>query len=366
MPTYHFAYECKACRLRRHCRWLWYAVDVELAQMADYQAEKLVVLDYYTAFDSAHPDALLDCTAQVTTPDWHWRGFHPFNEQMGAEAVVGQFWRPFRHSFTRLQRRMDVFMAGRNQIDDFQSVWVVSMGHLMGLFDAPWLGIAPTGKLAFLRYCEFNRIENGRITETAFYFDIPHVMMQAGLTPFPPQTAAHLIQPGPMTHDGLLYGPHPETEATETLRAINAMGADLGNWNLGLPLEEELSRTWHDDMLWWGPAGIGSTYTIPRYANQHAGPFRASFTNRAFKGHVCKIAEGHYGGFFGWPNFTARPTGGFMGMPATDKHGEFRVIDIYRRAGDKLAENWIFIDLLHFWQSQGLDVLGRMVQAPRT
>ena len=46
-----------------------------------------------------------------------------------------------------------------------------------------------------------------------------------------------------------------------------------------------------------------------------------------------------------------------MGMPATGKVGEFRVIDIYRRSGDKLAENWIFIDLLHFWKQQGVDVL---------
>jgi hypothetical protein len=30
---------------------------------------------------------------------------------------------------------MDIFMAGKNEIDGFESVWVVSMGHLMGLFD---------------------------------------------------------------------------------------------------------------------------------------------------------------------------------------------------------------------------------------
>ena len=46
-----------------------------------------------------------------------------------------------------------------------------------------------------------------------------------------------------------------------------------------------------------------------------------------------------------------------MGFPATNKVGEFRVIDIYRRSQNKLAENWIFIDLLHFWKQQGLDIL---------
>jgi hypothetical protein len=37
-----------------------------------------------------------------------------------------------------------------------------------------------------------------------------------------------------------------------------------------------------------------------------------------------------------------------------------RVVDIYRRDGDKLAENWVFIDLLHWLSMQGLELLGRM------
>ena len=50
-----------------------------------------------------------------------------------------------------------------------------------------------------------------------------------------------------------------------------------------------------------------------------------------------------------------------MGMPATQKKGDMRVIDMYRRDGDKLSENWVFIDLLHFWKSQGVDILERAV-----
>jgi hypothetical protein len=70
------------------------------------------------------------------------------------------------------------------------------MGHLMGLFDQEWLGMPPTGKIACLRYCEFNKVENGKIVETAMFFDIPHVMYQVGLNPFPNQNGVHLIQPG--------------------------------------------------------------------------------------------------------------------------------------------------------------------------
>lgn len=332
----------------------------------NFQAEKRVVRACYDALDGAEADDIGGALAQFYAPDCLWRGFHPFGELTGPDSVAARFWQPLRSSLTRLQRRMDIFMAGANELDGDQSKWVVSMGHLMGLFDQPWLGIAPTGKMVMLRYAEFNRVENGRITEVAMYFDIPHLMMQAGLQPFPPQTAAHMVQPGPLTHDGLMFDDQPEEEGRKTLATINAMIGDLGTWQLGLPLEEELARTWTDDMIWWGPAGIGATYTIARYARQHSAPFRAAFTDRSKTKHLCRMAEGAYGGFFGWPNFTARHTGGFMGMPAGDTPGEMRVIDIYRREGDKLAENWIFIDLLHFWKTQGVDILARMATVPRT
>ena len=334
--------------------------------MPVFQEEKKLVQQFYKELDSADPDRIADVMSEFVAPDALWRGFHPFNEMTSPKDVATGFWKPLRQSLTCMQRRLDIFMAGYNEIDGFKSVWVVSMGHLMGLFDQPWLGIAPTGKVAFLRYCEFNKVENGKITETSMYFDIPHLMMQAGLQPFPPQTAAHLVQPGPMTHDGLMFDPQPKEEGETTLAAINAMIGDLGTWQSGLPLEEELARTWNDDMIWWGPAGIGSSYTIERYAKQHSGPFRAAFTERSSTGHICRLAEGHFGGFFGWPNFTAVHTGGFMGMPASEKRGEMRVIDIYRRSGDKLSENWVFIDLLHFWKGLGVDILERMQKVPRT
>ena len=325
----------------------------------DIQAAKAVVLDFYQRLDTANPDALGGVIQDHTADNYLWRGYHPFHEQTSATQVARLFWQPLRNSLKHLQRRQDVFMAGQNEIDGFSSVWVVSMGHLMGLFDEPWLGIRPTGKIAMLRYCEFNKVENGKITETAMFFDIPHLMVQAGLQPFPPQTAAQMVQPGPMTHTGLMFNEQEPTEGETTLAAINHMINALGDWDHELSLEDELRLSWHEDMTWWGPTGIGATYTIPRYAQQHSGPFRAAFKDRAFNGHVCRMAEGEFGGFFGWPNLTLEPLGGFMGMPATGKSGDMRVIDIYRRDGDKLAENWVFIDLLHFWKQQGVDILAR-------
>jgi ketosteroid isomerase-like protein len=327
--------------------------------MSDFQFEKQVVRDFYRALDQADPAGIPSVMEEFCAPDLLWRGFHPFNEIRGAAEAGRIFWQPLRENLTRLQRRVDIFFAGANRFDAPGGTWVCSMGQLMGLHDGPWLGIRPTRKMAFLRYCAFHRVEGGRIAETAMYFDIPQLMLQAGLQPFPVQTGAELVQPGPQTHGGLLFEAQPAEEGEKTLAAIEAMISDLGQWDSGLSLEEELAQTWNDDMIWWGPTGIGATYTIGRYAEQHSGPFRAAFADRSKTNHICRMAEGHYGGFFGWPNFTARHTGGFMGMPAGETRGEFRVIDIYRRGGEKLSENWIFIDLLHFWKTQGVDILKR-------
>ena len=328
--------------------------------MLDFQSEKRIVKDYYQALDAADDVGITDVLLKFTAKDYIWRAFHPFNIQTEAKSVSSIFWKPFRNSVRHLQRRMDVFFAGKNFIDDGESVWVCSMGHLMGLFDNPWLGIQPTGKLVMLRYAEFHKIENGKIAETAFYFDIPHLMIQAGYEPFKSPTAMHLVQPGPTTHDALLFKDAPASEGQKTMDVMHAMISDLGTWQSGLPLEEELARTWHNDMSWWGPAGIGATYTIERYAKQHSGPFRGAFTERSGTGHIARIAEGHYSGFFGWPNFVAKPSAGFMGLPPSNKLCEFRVIDIYRREGEKLKENWVFIDMLHFFKQQDVDILANL------
>ena len=57
---------------------------------------------------------------------------------------------------------------------------------------------------------------------------------------------------------------------------------------------------------------------------------------------------------------------GFLGLPGSDTRTEMRVVDIYRREGDKLAENWIFIDLLHYLLLLGVDVLERCRTISRT
>ncbi|MFK7835644.1 MAG: nuclear transport factor 2 family protein [Sulfitobacter sp.] len=332
--------------------------------MSQTQDAKALVQAHYAALENAAPSTVASVLAQRMQADSIWRGVHPFNMQSGPAGAADAFWHPFLSAFSHVQRREDIFFAADNGLEA-GGVWTMSMGHLMGLFDAPFLNIPPTRKIAMLRYAEFNRVENGQIVETAFFCDILHLMTQAGMPRFPNQTAAHLIQPGPRTHDGLLHAPQDPAEGTKTIDVIEAMiGAiDAANANpKARTPREELLETWTDKLIWWGPEGIGATYTIDRYIEQHQAPFRHHMKDRVFNGHICRMAEGHYGAFFGWPNLTLTNHNGFLGLPPNDLRADMRVVDVYRREGDKLVENWIFIDMLHFLLMQGVDVLGELAQ----
>ncbi len=328
--------------------------------MSKYQEIKTIVRNYFEAMENATPETVADVLKAYTSEEYFWRGVYPFREQQGAEVVAETFWAPLMTSLTRMQRRQDIFIAGTNEFKDEE--WVMSMGNFMGLFDVDWLGIPRTRKMVNLRYAEFNCVQNGKITQTGLFIDIMGVMVQAGVYPLPPSTGVYFNYPGPRHHNGLLFDDAPEADGVVTLALVNEMIQDLGDLNesgsMGCP-PEILERTWSSDMIWYGPAGIGATYTIPRYQEQHQLPFRANLDDKKFVGHVCRFAEGNFACFFGWPNLSNRPIGGFLGLPGGSGSATMQVVDVYYREGDKLSENWVLIDLPYWLKQQGLDVLDR-------
>lgn len=345
-------------------------------------AAKLHVLHLCDAFDHAQSDTLTTILEQYTAPKYLWRGMHPFNEQQSASDVVQVFWKPLHHAFTALQRRVDIFFAAHNGLPSHNAetadidsstydnaVWTCQMGHFMGLMDRPWLDIPPTRRMTFIRFAEFHRILDGVIQESALFIDLIGVMRQAGQYPLPPGTGASFIYPGPATSDGILHSLRPPEEGVATMALMNSMITDLSQANeVAMQSGDNrvprkvLAKSWDEKMIWYGPEGIGATYTIDRYQQQHQYPFRFNLSGKVFNGHVARFAEGHYGCFFGWPNLTNTAKGGFMGLTASGIAADMRVTDVFRRRGDKLLENWVIVDLPHWLSMQGLDVLARMRQ----
>ena len=89
-------------------------------------------------------------------------GFDPYGGQQGVDLyeMCNRLWKPVFRAVKNIQRREDIFIAGHNQaffdlLNDEkaeQSVWVMSMGHFMGLFDSELFGLRPTGKMINIRY----------------------------------------------------------------------------------------------------------------------------------------------------------------------------------------------------------------------
>jgi predicted ester cyclase len=329
--------------------------------VATNQENKKMVLEFQKEFENANVQDRKRVLENYTSNNYVWHGVYPFEIQQGPEALLDNFWNPLLGSWEYVQRRQDIFIAGESV---FGGNWVSSMGHIAGMFERDWLGIPATGKMTFLRYCEFHKIENAKVSETYFHADLISVMQQAGVYPLPPQTGAAFTIPGPKTHDGLVLTAHDGVESAKTLELIQRMAKDLGENPEVDMAYDKLAETWHDSMIWYGPAGIGSTLSINGFKKQHQMPFRKSlYSTRKFNGHKSRFSEGLYGGWVGWPSLTMSVTGGgYMGLPATGKEIDMRVVDMYRREGDKIAENWVFIDIPYTLKQQDLDIFERMKQ----
>ncbi len=52
--------------------------------------------------------------------------------------------------------------------------------------------------------------------------------------------------------------------------------------------------------------------------------------------------------------------GGWLGLPPTGKYIELRVMDIWRREGELLKENWVAIDMAHVLLQLGYDLFSQM------
>ncbi len=113
------------------------------------------------------------------------------------------------------------------------------------------------------------------------------------------------------------------------------------------------SECWTEDMVWRGPAGIGDKHGLEQYRREHQAPFVHAFSDKQATDEI-RIAEGEYVAAHGYQHATH--SGDWLGIPASGKRVRVRYMDFWRVEGDKLAENWVLIDILDFLGQLGYDV----------
>ncbi len=297
--------------------------------------------------------------------DVSWTGFHPFNRLDGRDAVVKGWWEPLKAAFPDVRRDTYVLLGGSFEGGE----WVSGMGCFVGTFASEWAGIPPTDRPAAVRFGEFCRLQGGKVVEDYVLLDLPDVMRQAGYR-VPPPAPGEDYWPRPFCEESVLLSPQDDEVSLRSLRLVEAMIGGLGQFDgsdagAATPKMGQM-QFWVPDMHWYGPTGTGSSRNRQEYERNHQTPFLTAFPDR--KGfthpdggrHAARIGEGCFVASTGWPSVRATHLGEYLGVPATGERVGMRVADWWRREGDRLVQNWVFIDLPHLFLQVGVDLLGRL------
>lgn len=290
------------------------------------------------------------------TPDSVWHLAHPVNHLVGPDAVASGFLAPLRAALSHVERRDILFIGGTNLLHE-QGRWVAAITHYVGNFDAPLFGLNPSGSMVFFRSGEFYRLdENGKIAEARILFDVIDLMYQTRRMPIP-SLGDEITFPAPLTQDGLCPTAPYEGDAFDV---VARMARTLGEYVPGTFYSEgQIGKdgVWTDNMLWYGPGGIGSNYRWSGFVEDHRKPFLISFPDRKGGHHFCRFGDSHYAAMGGWPSIHATFEEDYLGVAATKGPITMRVMDFYRIENARLAENWVFIDLAELFVQAGRDVI---------
>jgi predicted ester cyclase len=298
----------------------------------------------------------------ISAPDAVFRLAHPFGDMNGPSAFHDDALAVLKTAWPDVERRDWIVMAGE---DENGIEWVGCGGHFVGTFLNPFLEIPPTGHLAHMRFHEFYRLENGRITEMQALWDIPEVMMQAGAWPMVPSLGREFCIPGPASGDGLVREARdPARSAASQQLIIDMLNHMKRHPSQGGPEVMEMPRFWHPRMNWYGPAGIGTGRGIEGFRNWHQIPFLAGMPDRGSK--VAEITyhffgDNDYAAVTGWPNMIQTIShDGWLGIPPLGKEITMRSLDFWRVENGLIRENWVMVDLLHMYDQIGIDVFARL------
>ncbi|TCD15104.1 ester cyclase [Oricola cellulosilytica] len=298
----------------------------------------------------------------IVAPDAEIRLAHPLGEMSGPDALYDGVYAPLNRAIPDLERRDTIVMAGPTPegVD-----WVGCGGYYAGTFLRPWMDIPPTGHQMAMRFHEFYRLADGKVTEIQALWDIPEVMMQAGAWPMAPSLGREWHVPGPATQDGLVPGPYDDEQGGATCQHIIDMLAALKRHpSQGGPEVMEMERYWHPRMSWYGPSGIGTGRGIRGFRNWHQIPFLNGMPDRGqYVGEIEYhfFGDRNYAGVTGWPDMIQTLThGGWMGIAPVNKRITMRSLDFWRLENGRIRENWVLVDLLDMYDQIGVDVLARM------
>lgn len=280
----------------------------------------------------------------------------PIGRLEGLREIEKAWLSQLRKAFAGCHRRDIIFLGSKDYLKPDHD-WVACSTQYVGNFHHPFCGLRPSTSLAMLRAGEFYRLEDGRIAEARILFDLPDLMQQAGLNVFPKTYGLQHCFPAPATQDGLC--PTGPGNADESHAVMTRMLRDL----IAFDPETKESRgmtgeggAWHDEMCWYGPAGIGATYRWEGFVKDHRAPFLDAFPTRDKGDTVCQLADHNYAALCGY-GMPMQHMGSYFDLAPTQRKMSLPVMDFYRVQDGKLIENWVYLDYVDMFGQLGVNLL---------
>ena len=110
---------------------------------------------------------------------------------------------------------------------------------------------------------------------------------------------------------------------------------------------------WTDEMVWRGPAGLGTQRGVEAFEKNVREPFIASFPDKVAVNEAQIVGE-DFVAVAGYQDTTFAQD--WLGIPATGEKVQVRYMDVWSIKEGKLDENWVLIDILGVLEQAGYDV----------
>ena len=121
-------------------------------------------------------DHRLDDIGQFIADSFRWMGNTGCGTKTGLQQFQDNWQRPFQAAFS------DKVCVDEARL--YMGEWAAAFGRQEATHSGDFMGIAPTGKRIEIRYMDFWKVEEKRITDNYVMVDFPHVLAQLGVDVF--------------------------------------------------------------------------------------------------------------------------------------------------------------------------------------
>ena len=121
-------------------------------------------------------DHRIDDIGQFFAEGFRWMGNQGCGTKTGLTEFQDNWQRPFQAAFK------DKVCVDEARL--YMGEWAAAFGRQEATHAGEFMGIAATGKRVVIRYMDFWKVADGRITDNWVMVDFPHVMAQLGVDCF--------------------------------------------------------------------------------------------------------------------------------------------------------------------------------------